>query len=50
MPISRKMSTRWGVGTIVIPAPLEVDEYMRSVPLEQAYYRQRYSNCFSNKA
>lgn len=33
MPISRKMSTRWGVGTIVIPAPLEVDEYMRSVPL-----------------
>jgi hypothetical protein len=30
--ITGKMSTRWGTGTVVIPAPLEVDAYMRSVP------------------
>lgn len=30
--ISGKMSERWGRGTIVIPAPLEVDALMRSVP------------------
>ena len=27
-----KMSTRWGTGTFVIPAPLEVDALMKSVP------------------
>ncbi len=26
------MSTRWGTGTMVIPAPIEVDELMRRVP------------------
>jgi len=26
------MSTRWGTGTVVIPAPREVDEVMRRVP------------------
>jgi alkylated DNA nucleotide flippase Atl1 len=31
-PITDKMSRRWGTGTVVIPAPLEVDGYMRSVP------------------
>jgi len=30
--ITEKMSTRWGTGTIVIPAPIEVDELMRKVP------------------
>jgi alkylated DNA nucleotide flippase Atl1 len=30
--ITGKMSTRWGTGTMVIPAPREVDEIMRSVP------------------
>jgi hypothetical protein len=30
--ITAKMSTRWGAGTVVIPAPLEVDELMRRVP------------------
>ncbi|RJS75505.1 MGMT family protein [Candidatus Bathyarchaeota archaeon] len=30
--ISGKMSKRWGEGTVVIPAPLEVDELMRKVP------------------
>ena len=30
--IEGKMSTRWGPGTMVIPAPLEVDELMRRVP------------------
>jgi hypothetical protein len=30
--IEGKMSTRWGTGTMVIPAPLEVDEIMRKVP------------------
>ena len=30
--ITAKMSKRWGTGTIVIPAPREVDEIMREVP------------------
>ena len=30
--ISDKMSKRWGTGTVVIPAPVEVDEIMRKVP------------------
>jgi alkylated DNA nucleotide flippase Atl1 len=30
--ITGKMSTRWGTGTVVIPAPREVDEIMKSVP------------------
>ena len=29
--ITGKMSTRWGTGTVVIPAPREVDEIMRKV-------------------
>ena len=31
--ITEKMSQRWGTGTVVIPAPVEVDEIMRSVPV-----------------
>ena len=27
-----KMTTRWGTGTMVVPAPIEVDEVMRRVP------------------
>ncbi|HVO37186.1 MAG TPA: MGMT family protein [Candidatus Acidoferrum sp.] len=30
--ITEKMSKRWGTGTVVIPAPMEVDEIMKSVP------------------
>jgi len=30
--INDKMSKRWGTGTIVIPAPVEVDEIMKQVP------------------
>ena len=30
--ISDNMSKRWGIGTLVIPAPIEVDEFMRKVP------------------
>lgn len=30
--INDKMSKRWGTGTLVIPAPIEVDEIMRKVP------------------
>lgn len=30
--IDDKMSKRWGTGTVVIPAPIEVDEIMREVP------------------
>jgi hypothetical protein len=30
--ITSKMSKRWGVGTVVIPAPREVDGLMKSVP------------------
>ncbi len=30
--ITGKMSTRWGTGTVSIPAPIEVDEIMRKVP------------------
>lgn len=31
-PITRRMSRRFGSGTLVVPAPLEVDEVMRAVP------------------
>ena len=31
--ITDKMSQRWGRGTVVIPAPLEVDEIMQKVPV-----------------
>ena len=31
--ITDKMSTRWGTGTLCIPAPIEVDEIMREVPM-----------------
>jgi len=31
-PIDDSKSKRWGTGTFVIPAPLEVDELMRKVP------------------
>ena len=30
--ISGKMKEKWGKGTMVIPAPMEVDEIMRKVP------------------
>ncbi|MGD8506046.1 MAG: MGMT family protein [Candidatus Bathyarchaeota archaeon] len=30
--ITDKMSKRWGTGTVVIPAPMEVNEMMKSVP------------------
>jgi len=30
--INDKMSKRWGTGTVVIPAPEEVDEIMKQVP------------------
>jgi alkylated DNA nucleotide flippase Atl1 len=30
--ITDKMNKRWGTGTVVIPAPIEVDEIMRKVP------------------
>lgn len=30
--ITDKMSKRWGTGTVLIPAPMEVDEMMRKVP------------------
>ncbi|MBM3209051.1 hypothetical protein FJZ40_02055 [Candidatus Shapirobacteria bacterium] len=30
--ITGKMTTRWGTGTVVIPAPLEVNEIMKKVP------------------
>ena len=31
-PIDATKSKRWGTGTFVIPAPMEVDELMRRVP------------------
>jgi len=30
--IAGRMSQRWGTGTLVIPAPMEVDKIMRAVP------------------
>jgi hypothetical protein len=31
-PITPKMSARWGEGTVVLPAPMEVDAMMGAVP------------------
>jgi len=33
--ITDKMSKRWGTGTVVIPAPKDVDEIMRKVPRDK---------------
>ena len=30
--VTEKMSQKWGTGTVVIPAPLEVDGIMKQVP------------------
>ncbi len=30
--VNEKMSKKWGTGTCVIPAPLDVDEIMKQVP------------------
>jgi hypothetical protein len=30
--VTDKMSKRWGIGTFVIPAPMEVDEIMMKIP------------------
>jgi alkylated DNA nucleotide flippase Atl1 len=30
--ITGKMAEKWGSGTLLIPAPIEVDEFMRKVP------------------
>jgi hypothetical protein len=32
LPITEKMSRKWGTGTVALPAPREVDALMRSVP------------------
>jgi hypothetical protein len=32
VPITGRMSGRWGSGTVAIPAPIEVDSIMRTVP------------------
>jgi len=32
VPITKKMSKRWGTGTVVIPSPKAVDEIMKKVP------------------
>ena len=32
VPITENMSKKWGVGTVVIPAPKEVDDIMKKVP------------------
>ena len=37
--IEGKMSKRWGTGTCVIPAPMEVDEIMRSSQRETYYHK-----------
>ena len=31
--ITGKMTTKWGTGTCVVPAPLEVNDVMRTVPV-----------------
>jgi len=36
--ITDKMSKRWGTGTVVIPAPMEVNDLMRKVPEGKTCY------------
>ena len=33
IPITGRMSPKWGTGTVVVPAPMEVDALMREVPV-----------------
>jgi hypothetical protein len=32
VPIEGRMTKRWGTGTVVVPAPMEVDAIMKTVP------------------
>jgi hypothetical protein len=38
MPITGKMSARWGKGTVGIPAPIEVDAIMKRVPRGKRWF------------
>jgi hypothetical protein len=31
-PLTGKMAAKWGTGTLVIPAPIEVDQLMKKAP------------------
>jgi len=41
--ITEKMSKRWGNGTIVIPAPIEVDSLMKRVPARKLQPSTRFA-------
>jgi hypothetical protein len=48
-PIGVKMTLRWGTGTMVIPAPREVDEVMRRVPKGRLVTINEIRNCLAKK-
>ncbi len=48
-PITDKMSQRWGTGTVVIPAPTEVDELMKKVPAGKVITMAELRACLAKK-
>lgn len=47
--ITDKMSQRWGTGTFVIPAPIEVDQVMREVPKGKLITMTEIRECLAQK-
>jgi len=47
--ITEKMSTRWGAGTIVIPAPMEIDKIMKRVRKEKLITVNEIRNILAKK-
>ncbi len=47
--ITKRMSKRWGTGTVVIPAPIEVDEIMRKVPRGKLITINEIRSCLAKK-
>ena len=47
--ITERMSKKWGTGTLVIPAPLEVDELMKKVPEGQLTTINHIREALANK-
>jgi hypothetical protein len=44
--ITDRMSKRWGTGTVVISAPIEIDEIMKKVAREEADAGQKRTTPF----
>ena len=49
VPLRGKAALKWGKGTLAIPAPLEVDALMRSVPVRRVITIDLMRSCIARK-